>query len=85
MTQGSITGLNNFLHFEFCLCVFFPARRLQFIVDCDDPEQNLILSAALTLGLLEDDGWVSSLAANEFLAPVGPPCDTPDRGVLTGK
>jgi hypothetical protein len=61
------------------------SRRLEFIVDCDDPEQILILSAALTLGLLEDDGWVSSFAANEFLAPVGPPCDTPNRGILTGE
>jgi len=67
------------------LHVFFPARRLEFNIDCVDPEQNLIVSAALTLGLLEDDGWVSSLAANEFLAPVGPPCDKHDRCVLTGK
>jgi hypothetical protein len=76
---------SNFLHFEFCLHVFFPAKRLEFIIDCVDEEQDLILSAALTLGLLEEDGWISSSAANEFLAPVGPPCDTPNRNILKGK
>jgi hypothetical protein len=45
----------------------------------------MILTAALTLGLLEEDGWVSSFAANEFLAPVGPPCEKANRNILTGK
>jgi hypothetical protein len=58
---------------------------LEFIIDCVDAEQDVILSAALGLGLLEEDGWISSIAANEFLAPVGPPCDTPNRNILTGK
>jgi hypothetical protein len=39
----------------------------------------------LTLGLLDEDGWLSSLTANEFLAPVGPPCDKPNRHILKGK
>lgn len=66
------------------MCVF-PARRLKFTIGCADPEQDLIISAALTLGLLEDDGWISPLTAKEFLAPVGPPCEQADIHVRNGK
>lgn len=58
---------------------------LNFTTECDGIEQYLIESGALTVGLLQDDGWVSRNAAEEFIASLGVPCEQADIDVLNGK
>jgi hypothetical protein len=73
---------DTFLHFEFCLYVLFSARCLNLTGERNDPVRHLIVFGGLTIGLLEDDGWVSPLAANEFITPI---CLPADIYVLNGK
>lgn len=51
------------------------SRCLNLTGERNDPVRHLIVFGGLTIGLLEDDGWVSPLAANEFITPICLPAD----------